>query len=66
MRLFLTIPAGNWLPGSTPPKHLSEGVGASLPANFGGCPLSHGLQLHLLRVLQAYGGAHAELNSGGS
>lgn len=26
---------GNWLPGSTPPKHLSEGFGATLPANFG-------------------------------
>lgn len=53
MLMFLTILAGNWLPGSTPPKHLSEGVGASLPANFGECPLSRGLQLHLLRVLQA-------------
>jgi light-harvesting complex I chlorophyll a/b binding protein 4 len=34
--------AGNWLPGSTPPKHLSEGFGATLPANFGWDPLGLG------------------------
>jgi light-harvesting complex I chlorophyll a/b binding protein 4 len=34
--------ADNWLPGSTKPKHLTEGVGATLPANFGWDPLGLG------------------------